>query len=139
VRLVDGHGYHLHGITSTFTPLLAAADALGADVDWPAVDLLSDRNGLRKLLNWIAGARESRLAAGDADGEFRIDLELVGEKTMLLRRWERNFWQVSRYASYGKRFEEAVASIAPECADGVSHHRAVKYVRFGSYRASCYC
>jgi hypothetical protein len=68
-------------------PLFAAADAIHDNnkkppVDWPAVDVITDRNGLRKLLRWLnpSEGREVR--------DFRIDVELVGAKTIVLNRWE---------------------------------------------------
>lgn len=68
-------------------PLFVAADAIHGQkaappVDWPKVDVITDRNGLRKLLRWLnpSPGREVR--------DFRIDVQLVGTKTLVLNRWE---------------------------------------------------
>jgi hypothetical protein len=105
--------------------LFAAADAIHDDkapVDWPTVDVITDRNGLRKLLRWLnpSVGREVR--------DFRIDVQLVGSKTIILRRWESFERQPQIVRSFGFAFEEAMTRPAPECpASG--HHRAITYVR----------
>ncbi|KAI0033500.1 hypothetical protein K488DRAFT_69827 [Vararia minispora EC-137] len=63
-----------------FAPLFAALDAQHARVAWPEIDVLVDRATLRKLLAWL-----SRSAYGRT---FRLDLLPVGERGMLLNRWE---------------------------------------------------
>lgn len=109
-------------------PLFAAADAIHDDakkapVDWPSVDVVTDRNGLRKLLRWLnpSEGREVR--------DFRIDVELVGAKTIVLTRWEGRTREPPTGKSYGFAFEAATARAAPGCpASG--HHRTITYVRY---------
>lgn len=107
-------------------PLFAAADAIHdnkkAPVDWPAVDVISDRNGLRKLLRWLnpSPGREVR--------DFRIDVELVGAKTVVLNRWEGRSREPPTGKSYGFAFEAATSRAAPGCPSS-GHHRAITYVR----------
>ncbi|TFY62059.1 hypothetical protein EVJ58_g4109 [Rhodofomes roseus] len=62
----------------------------GIHIDWPGIDFITDRNALRKLLKW---------ASGSSGKEFRIDLELVGERT----------------PGYGHRFELESTRAAPGC------------------------
>ena len=50
----------------------------GIQIDWPSVDFITDRNALRKLLRWGSGV---------SGKDFRIDLELAGERTVFLNRW----------------------------------------------------
>jgi hypothetical protein len=59
--------------------------------------------------------------------DWRIDLQLAGEKTVLLsRQWEHRPFAT---ASYGLSFERAVTSDAPGCEDGAPGHiRVVSYV-----------
>ncbi|KAF8490623.1 hypothetical protein F5888DRAFT_1097862 [Russula emetica] len=104
-------------------PLFAAADAIHdnkAPVDWPAVDVVTDRNGLRKLLRWLnpSEGREVR--------DFRIDVELVGAKTMVLNRWEGRTREPPIGKSYGFSFEAAIARAAPGCPSS-GHHRTITY------------
>ena len=68
-------------------PLCAAADAMHSRemaplVDWPTVDVIADRNGLRKLMLWV------NPSPGREVLHFRIDVQLVGTKTLLLCRGE---------------------------------------------------
>ena len=108
-------------------PLLAAADVIhgqGATppVDWPTVDVIADRNGLRKLLRWVnpSPGREVR--------DFRIDVQLVGDKTLVLCRWEAPSSEVHTNRSYGHAFEAAMTHAAPDCPSS-GHQRAITYVR----------
>jgi len=105
-------------------PLFTAADAIHdkSPVDWPAVDVITDRNGLRKLLRWL------NPSAGREVRNFRIDIELVGSKTIILGRWEGFERQPLTVRSFGFSFEDAMTRAAPGCpASG--HHRAISYVR----------
>ena len=111
-------------------PLFAAADAIhdnskDAPVDWPSVDVVTDRNGLRKLLRWLnpSEGREVR--------DFRIDVELVGANTIVLTRWEGRTREPPIGKSYGFAFEAATARAAPGCPSS-GHHRTITYVR-------CHC
>jgi len=109
-------------------PLFLAADAIhgpkaaAAVVDWPTVDVITDRNGLRKLLRWLnpSPGRDVR--------DFRIDVELVGAKTLVLSRWEGRMFEPPKGRTYGYGFENATTCAAPGCPSS-SHHRAIKYVR----------
>ncbi|KAI0034531.1 hypothetical protein K488DRAFT_69102 [Vararia minispora EC-137] len=62
---------------NTYIPLFAAADSMARHrpVDWPALDVISTSGLLYLLMKWIGGYR---------DREFRIDGELVGERTLVL-------------------------------------------------------
>jgi hypothetical protein len=109
-------------------PLFAAADAIHDNnkkppVDWPDVDVVTDRNGLRKLLRWLnpSEGREVR--------DFRIDVELVGAKTIVLNRWEGRTREPPIGKSFGFAFEAATARAAPGCPSS-GHHRTITYVRY---------
>jgi hypothetical protein len=107
-------------------PLFIAADEIhgqkAAPVDWPMVDVITDRNGLRKLLRWLnpSPGREVR--------DFRIDVELMGSKTLVLGRWEGRRREPPSGRSYGFRFEDATTRAAPGCPSS-GHHRTITYVR----------
>lgn len=110
-------------------PLFAAADALHGQeaapppVDWPTVDIITDRNGLRKLLRWLnpSPGREVR--------DFRIDVQLVGTKTLVLSRWESPTHETHTGRSYGHAFEETMTRAALDCPSSV-HQRAITYDMF---------
>jgi hypothetical protein len=110
-------------------PLFAAADAIqqcqeaAPPVDWPNVDVITDRNGLRKLLRWLDPS------PGRAVRDFRIDVQLVGTKTLVLSRWESPSREVHVARSYGHAFETAMTRTTPDCPSS-SHQRAITYDMF---------
>jgi hypothetical protein len=111
-------------------PLFAAHDTIHgkkAPVKWPEVDVITDRNGLRKLLRWLSPSlgREVR--------DFRIDVDLLGTKTILLSRWESRLRDPPTGRTYGFAFEDAVTRPAPGCPRS-GHHRTITYVRFALHQ-----
>ncbi|KAI0044338.1 hypothetical protein FA95DRAFT_1497226 [Auriscalpium vulgare] len=118
--------YHLSGPSYALLPVIQAADAMTKAVDWPSVDFIVSRNFLTKLLRWIRGSSRK-----DGGGwyDFRLDLELVGGKTVLFTRWDAGVWDgYSHSRSYGLNFEKATTSPAKGCDNGkMGHHRIVKY------------
>ncbi|KZT11773.1 uncharacterized protein LAESUDRAFT_808755 [Laetiporus sulphureus 93-53] len=111
-------------------PMLKAVDvmteATGRHLRWPDIDFITDRNFLRKLLLWAGGGGSGR---NDA---FRIDLQLFGERTVLLNRYDERTWLNinPKQGSYGRNFEEHTTTAAPGCERGGSHNRVVQY-KFG--------
>lgn len=114
-------------------PLIQAVQTMAGDngrkrIDWPSVDFVTDRNGLRKLLRWVT---QSSFATGKSN-DFRIDAQLAGDGTVLLSRWEK----VTRERggntgqSYGFNFEKAVTAAAPGCEQSTGHHRIITYASF---------
>ncbi len=109
-------------------PLFVAADAIhghqaaGGPVNWPTVDIVTDRNGLRKLLRWLnpSPGREVR--------DFRIDVQLVGTKTLVLGRWEGRSREPPTGRTYGIGFENATTRPALGCPSS-GHERVITYVR----------
>lgn len=110
--------------SAPFAPLFEAVNHLEPDYRWPELDILTDRNGFRKLLRWMTGK---------ADRDFRIDMELVGDKTVILNRWEEHNKE-TRYDSsgYGRNFEVAY-STSPGKKRALGHHRIIEY-EFGGMK-----
>lgn len=109
-------------------PLVRVVEIEAPDFDWSAVDLVTDRNGLRKLLRWIRDPQAR---------EFRIDTQLAGEKTVLFSRWEKRSAESlddrvkpngRTYQTYGFSFEKASTKPAAGCAGSTGYHRIVEYV-----------
>ncbi|KAG8933817.1 hypothetical protein FRC02_011139 [Tulasnella sp. 418] len=96
-------------------PLIKAVQHIEPDFDFSSIDILTDRNNLRKLMRWLSG--ESK--------EFRIDLERVGD-CLVLKRWEVLTQEVPQ-PGYGHVFELASTDIAPGCVGTTGHHRIVSY------------
>lgn len=102
-------------------PLIEAVNKVKkTPFEWTSVDIVTDRNNLRKLTRW-AGGGEVR--------DFRIDLQLAGKKTVLMNRWEKRNREMFNGRTYGFSFEKASTNYAPECKDSAGHHRIVTYVR----------
>lgn len=114
-------------------PLIQAVETMSTDhsrqkVDWPSVDFVTDRNGLRKLLRWVTASS----AATGKSNDFRIDTQLAGDKTVLLSRWEKVTKERGGNAgqSYGFNFEKAATAAASGCEAATGHHRIITYVSF---------
>jgi hypothetical protein len=110
--------------TSVLAMLAAVSECTAPDAfQWSTCDFVSDRNSLRHLLRWAG-------QWGKLD-DFRIDLSLVGAKTVVLTRWNRHVseWAPST-SGYGTSFKIHQTMAAPGCevtAKG-SHDRIVNYV-----------
>ncbi|KAI1783569.1 hypothetical protein LXA43DRAFT_1131139 [Ganoderma leucocontextum] len=64
VRYVDQNGYRM-GKASCLFPLFRAVDVIAEEnadtsLDWGSIDIITDRNGLRKLMRWLQYSWEKR-------------------------------------------------------------------------------
>jgi hypothetical protein len=100
-------------------PLFVAVKEQTPGFDWGSVDIVTDRNGLRKLLRWVDGDSKP----------FRIDLELAGSKTVLMRRWEARYQEQMSGYTFGFAFEKKMTEESEGCEGSSGHHRIVTYVR----------
>ena len=116
VRFSHQNGFK--SASSILLPLFKSVDVLDKEVDWPSVDFVVDRSGLRKIMRWISV---------DDVKEFRIDMELAGKQTVLLNRWEARTREIMPGYTYGFNFEKAMTAAVPGCEKATSHHRIVKY------------
>ncbi|KAF8580649.1 hypothetical protein K439DRAFT_1415180 [Ramaria rubella] len=104
--------------SSPLLPLIAAVSHHAPDFLLSSVDFVTDRNGLRKLWRW---------AAGDPKADtFRIDVDLVGTKTILMQRWEAETTQPGG-PGYERNFEKASTIPGTGCEMATGHHRIVTY------------
>ncbi|TFY73402.1 hypothetical protein EWM64_g10610 [Hericium alpestre] len=117
-RFKDQNGFRMP--SSVLLPLMKAVDIIGKEIDWPAIDFVTDRNGLRKLMEWIE--------KGPRCSTFRIDMELAGERTVLFNRFETNTKDIARGNTFGFIFEREATVPAPGCERATGHRRIVKYV-----------
>ena len=116
-NIIDHNSYHMKEMS--LLPLFAAVDA-NEDADtfsWSAIDVVTDRNGLRRLLRWIAG---------DDTKAFRIDLQLAGKKTLLMIRWEKETTSSFLGYTYGNNYLNAAAKKPRD--EITNHHRIISYV-----------
>ncbi|RPD56654.1 hypothetical protein L227DRAFT_595062 [Lentinus tigrinus ALCF2SS1-6] len=130
-RWVDQNSFRMAG-SSCLLPLLRAVDVVCEDnadtsFDWSTVDIVTDRNGLRKLMRWLlySGAE----SAAEPLKEFRIDLQLGGKKTVLMHRWEKRTREIATppRSGCGINFERESTTPAKGCERSTGHHRIVQY------------
>ncbi|KAF8964248.1 hypothetical protein BDZ97DRAFT_1817182 [Flammula alnicola] len=117
----DQNGYRMP--KAVLLPLIMAVNkqteaSNRAPFDWASVDIMTDRNGLRKLMRWVGG---------EDVRDFRIDLQLAGEKTVLMNRWEKRNREIFSGRTYGFSFEKASTIPAAGCKDSTGHHRIITY------------
>ncbi|KAI5121356.1 hypothetical protein M0805_000664 [Coniferiporia weirii] len=101
-------------------PLVTAIDHLDPGFDFAAIDVVSDRNNLRKLMRWVDGSIAR---------DFRIDLQLAGAATVLFTRCD--FQPVELDSSrfgYGRNFEARTTKPLEGCEDSTGHHRVITYI-----------
>ncbi|KAF8554518.1 hypothetical protein OG21DRAFT_1412429 [Imleria badia] len=110
------------GNHSPMLPLFVAIDALHDDYPYKDLDLVTDRNGLRKLLRYIDHVR--------TEDNFRIDVDLVG-KTCLFTRQEENTALTGQHTGYGHEYLKAATRVPTGCEKMLDHHRIITY-KFGS-------
>ncbi|TFK74736.1 hypothetical protein BDN72DRAFT_759039 [Pluteus cervinus] len=116
IAMVDPNGYHF--ARYPILPAMIAVEELHEGrYPWNTTDFITDRNNIRKLLRWISKDNK----------EFRIDLHLVGERTIIMGRWEKRFREPSSGYTYGLNYKEAAAYYPPECKGSESHHRIIHY------------
>jgi len=90
--------------------------------DWSSVDIVTDRDNLLKLTGWVSGLAR----------DFRIDLQLAGEKTILMTRWSERYMELFNGRTYGHSFGKESTVPAPGCKNTAGHHRIVTYVKISS-------
>jgi hypothetical protein len=114
----DYNGHILPG--RPLLPLVAAVTKqnIQPQVDWKTVDIVTDRNSLRKLLRWVRGTGR----------DWRIDTELVGGKTVFLNRWEQQTVDQLHGTMYGFGFENAATKTVPGSEGIAGHARIATYV-----------
>jgi len=116
------HNASKMGNHSPMLPLFAAIDAMHDDYAYKELDLVTDRNGLRKLLRYIDNA--------DAEDNFRIDIDLVG-KTCLFTRQEEDTVRGGQNIGYGNEYLKAATRVPSGCEKMLDHNRIITY-KFGS-------
>ncbi|KAJ5751498.1 uncharacterized protein N7511_008463 [Penicillium nucicola] len=106
--------------TYHFEPVFRALTAVNSDFRFDDVDLVTNRNNLRKLLQWVEGA---------ARRDFRIDLDIVND-TLFMTRWEANnsvLRSGSHNPAYGSNFEKFSSNYQEDLVDSTDHHRVIHY------------
>ncbi|KAI6106598.1 hypothetical protein EV401DRAFT_2077827 [Pisolithus croceorrhizus] len=106
------------GHRSPLIPIFAAVDSLHIDFKYRDLDLITDRNSLRKLLRCIDRQH---------DKTFRIDVDLLG-KTCLLTRCEETLTDtIKEFRGYGHEYVLAATKPRRGSEEEISHHRIISY------------
>ncbi|KAK8096101.1 hypothetical protein PG999_014123 [Apiospora kogelbergensis] len=103
-----------------FEPLFRATSSMDPTFRFDDVDVLSNRNSLRKLLEFSAGRRQD---------SFRLNLHMV-HRTLVIERCEKNARQKisgSLNPGWGKTFERRFTKFPSGLEDSISHHRSLRY------------
>lgn len=107
---------------SPLEPLFRALAIENPEYDIGDVDLVTDRNNIRKLLRFVQGP---------SNKAFKIKVEIAGDKTALFTRVEKRTKQtISEVQGYGHNFEKACTKIP---TGSTAHHRIVGYT-FGGLK-----
>lgn len=99
-----------------YAPMFHALNIMNPKAQFTNIDVLADRNNLRTLLEFCQGKTV---------GPFRLDLYLVGN-TLILVRKEGNFWK-RMLSGYGHNFEKKFSRAGTGLEDATSHYRVIRY------------
>jgi hypothetical protein len=120
VVFIDQNAHRMGRTASPLIPIFAAIDDLHkGQYEYTKLDLVTDRNNLRKLLRW---------ATGDGD-TFRIDIERAGQTCLFTRCEEKDSEHVIGFKGFGHEYEKAATRFAPGCEKATGHHRIISIVR----------
>jgi hypothetical protein len=103
-------------------PLFRAVHSSNPSFDFSKIDLITDRNNLRKLLNFVTGNPKS----------FRIEVERVGRTTVFTRCEEKTSENIppGEFRGFGHQFEDNYTKWPPGTEGSTGHHRIIRY-KFG--------
>jgi hypothetical protein len=109
-------------IIPSFTPLFAALEVMAPTYSLLPVSLVTDRNSLRKLFDFVSATK-------CFSSWWRIELEVV-ENTMIFTRWEKDprlLVTGSLNSGFGHEFEKVFVKFNSNLEDSMSHHRIIEY------------
>ena len=99
-------------------PLFRSIYTVSPTFDPKQINLVTDRNNLRKIMWVISGIHIE---------DFRIDIELVGD-TLLFTRWEKVTKEyVVGFRGFGHEFEKWCTTYPEALEKSTGHHRVVQY------------
>ncbi|GJC99095.1 geranylgeranyl pyrophosphate synthetase [Colletotrichum higginsianum] len=101
-----------------FEPMFRAAASMSQDMSFDDIDIVTNRNSLRKLLDFCSPRSQE---------SFRLHLHLV-RNTLIVERCEkhaREFVDGSR--GWGRNFEKASTAFPPNLTESQGHHRTLRY------------
>ena len=133
-RIIDQDGFRTStsGIGYLF-PVIAAVNynqrlIEAPPFDWSLVDIVADRAALRKLIRWVTNKLAFKQKCRNSDKLFRLDLQLAGEKTILINRVPLKYAEEYLHHTYREGFGKEVTTPAAGCRNALDYHRIVSYV-----------
>ena len=117
-QYIDRNAFHVP--KHPFEPAFQAMLNMSPNVRFDDIDIIVNRNSLRKLLDFASGKRQD---------PFRMDLNMVKD-TLFISRRERKARQIihgTPNAGYGHNLEKAFTKPDNELEDSGSHHRVIRY------------
>ncbi|KAI9065989.1 hypothetical protein FKP32DRAFT_1566676 [Trametes sanguinea] len=130
-NVFDPSGFFM-GTMSKLLPLFRAVDVMEEDAraetrtEWGALDFVLDRSSMRKLLRWVRFADPTTPPTGALPPPFRLDLQLGGEKTVLVDRWDTRTFETMPLG-FRRNFDEATTAPTTSAQSTKYHHRIVQY------------
>lgn len=103
-----------------FEVVFHAAEIMNPKIKFDAIDVLINRNSLRKFLSFCQGRSQD---------SFRVNLFTVSN-TLIVERCTRTATEMLHGAlnpGYGHVFERAVTEIPADLQDSTAHHRVLRY------------
>ncbi|KAF7537295.1 hypothetical protein G7054_g3808 [Neopestalotiopsis clavispora] len=103
-----------------FEVVFDALQAMNPNVTFDEIDVLVNRNSLRRLLEFCQGRRPD---------SFRLNLFVI-DNTLIIERCTKSAKQMihgSANAGYGKSFEHAITEARKELQGSMGHHCVLKY------------
>jgi hypothetical protein len=100
-----------------FEPMFAALGVMNPNYQFKDIDVLSDRNSLRTLLEFVQGK---------ANGPLRLDLFCISNTLVIIRN-ESKWWKYADGKSYGCNFEDQFTRPAAGMEDATNHYRAIRF------------
>lgn len=122
VVFIDQNSFRMGSRISPLTPIFRAIEEMHEGInsyDYTNLDVVSDRNNLRKLLRWATGDPSS----------FEIDIDCAGRTCLFTRREVKDSELVVGFKGFGHEYEKAATRAAPGCENATGHHRIISMVR----------
>ncbi len=134
IRIIDQNGFRTStGKIGYFVPLVSSVvqyqEIQGEPpFDWAPVDIIADRAALRKLSRWANAKLSLRPTNYESDTNFRLDLQLAGEKTLLINRRSLRFAEHHLGNTYRTGFEKGFMTYPVIFGNALDYYRILNYV-----------
>jgi len=122
--IIDQNGHRMPN--AVLSPLIKAIQHIDPTFDFPSIDIVTDRNSLRKLFRWVKGSQFNIHGGLVKPKNFRIDVEVAGSGTVLFVGRDGKT-QEEAGKGYGLGFEKMFSKPAPGCEEFVGHCRIITY------------